>query len=232
MPAVWRGRRRPAVGVRQEGPAAAAARAHAGRARRADAPSGAATRVDAQFVVPAANTDGTRPANIERVDVYALTGAARAVRSTRSSSAANAIASVEVKAPRDPEPDDRSRRSGRAICEPLGGRRPRSGRDRRSSRISRRRGARRSRRASTAGPTASRCSDRRVRCRPAPTSAVGISTRGRRGLLSPQVARAAGAGAAAACRSRRVELRRDERHDRLAGAPRGRAGAGAAGVRV
>ena len=31
--------------------------------------------VDLQFVVPAANTDGTRPANVERVDVYAITGA-------------------------------------------------------------------------------------------------------------------------------------------------------------
>ena len=29
--------------------------------------------VDLQFTVPTTNTDGTRPANIERVDIYALT---------------------------------------------------------------------------------------------------------------------------------------------------------------
>jgi hypothetical protein len=29
--------------------------------------------VDVQFTVPVVNTDGTRPANVERVDVYAVT---------------------------------------------------------------------------------------------------------------------------------------------------------------
>jgi Prokaryotic lipoprotein-attachment site len=29
--------------------------------------------VDIKFVVPSANTDETRPANVERIDVYALT---------------------------------------------------------------------------------------------------------------------------------------------------------------
>ncbi len=59
-------------------------------------------RVDLRFVVPAENTDGSRPANIERVDVYALTGPLNVSdevllkRGTR-------IASVEVKAPRDPD---------------------------------------------------------------------------------------------------------------------------------
>lgn len=59
-------------------------------------------RVDLRFVVPAANTDGSRPANIERVDIYALTAPTNVSdevllkRGTR-------IASVEVKAPRDPD---------------------------------------------------------------------------------------------------------------------------------
>ena len=57
--------------------------------------------VDVRFVVPAANADGTRPANIKRVDVYAITGvvsgsdAELLKRATR-------IGSVDVKAPRDP----------------------------------------------------------------------------------------------------------------------------------
>ncbi len=59
-------------------------------------------RVDLRFVVPAENTDGSRPANIERVDIYALTGPTNVSdevllkRGTR-------IASVPVKAPRDPD---------------------------------------------------------------------------------------------------------------------------------
>ncbi|MES1254704.1 MAG: hypothetical protein ABUS56_03795, partial [Acidobacteriota bacterium] len=71
-------------------------------ARRADA-------VELQFTVPAANTDNSRPANVARVDVYALTG-------PRSVSDANVllrgarVASVAVKAPKDPDattdPDD------------------------------------------------------------------------------------------------------------------------------
>ena len=59
-------------------------------------------RIDLRFVVPAENTDGSRPANIERVDVYALTGPTNVSdelllkRGTR-------VASVQVKAPRDPD---------------------------------------------------------------------------------------------------------------------------------
>src|SRR5207237_6098063 len=34
------------------------------------------SEVDVQFIVPGANSDGTRPANVERVDVYAFTGPA------------------------------------------------------------------------------------------------------------------------------------------------------------
>ena len=39
-------------------------------------PSAAARRVDIQFVVPERNTDGSTPADVERVEVYALTGPA------------------------------------------------------------------------------------------------------------------------------------------------------------
>ena len=59
------------------------------------------TVVDVQFVLPSANTDGSRPANVERVDVYALNGPGRC-RTTRWSRRARASASVAVKAPRDP----------------------------------------------------------------------------------------------------------------------------------
>lgn len=59
-------------------------------------------RVDLRFVVPAENTDGSRPANIERVDVYALTGPSD-VSDEVLLKHATRIASVEVKAPRDPD---------------------------------------------------------------------------------------------------------------------------------
>lgn len=58
--------------------------------------------VDIRFVVPATNTDGTRPANLVRVDVYGITTPPEVSdvdilrRGTR-------IGSVAVKAPRDPE---------------------------------------------------------------------------------------------------------------------------------
>jgi len=67
-----------------------------------------ASSVDVQFIVPAANTDGTRPANVERVDVYAIT-ATRSFTDDQILRLGTKIASVDVKAPRDPnattEPD-------------------------------------------------------------------------------------------------------------------------------
>jgi len=68
-----------------------------------------ADTVDLQFIVPSANTDNTRPANVARVDVYAFTGPA-AVPETDVLKLGTRVASVAVKAPRDPDltfdPDD------------------------------------------------------------------------------------------------------------------------------
>jgi hypothetical protein len=68
-----------------------------------------AATVDLQFIVPAANTDGTRPANIERVDVYGFTGSPT-LPEDEIVKLGTKIASVAVKAPRDPdatvEPDE------------------------------------------------------------------------------------------------------------------------------
>jgi hypothetical protein len=55
-----------------------------------------------QFTVPAANSDGTRPANVERVDVYAFTGPA-ATTDAQILKHGTKIGSVPVKAPRDPD---------------------------------------------------------------------------------------------------------------------------------
>jgi hypothetical protein len=70
-------------------------------ARRADT-------VELQFTVPAANTDGTRPANIERVDVYGFAGPD--IHDEDLFKRGPKIASLAVKAPRDPdatvEPDE------------------------------------------------------------------------------------------------------------------------------
>ena len=64
-------------------------------ARRADT-------VDLQFTVPNANTDNTRPANVSRVDVYAFTGPA-GVSDAEVLKQGTRVASVPVKAPRDPD---------------------------------------------------------------------------------------------------------------------------------
>jgi hypothetical protein len=58
--------------------------------------------VEIRFTVPAANTDGTRPANIERVDVYGYTGPA-SVSDDQLLRRGTKVASVDVKAPRDPD---------------------------------------------------------------------------------------------------------------------------------
>ena len=57
--------------------------------------------VDVQFTVPDVNTDGTRPANVERVDVYAVT-APPTVTDDQLWKQGTKLASVRVKAPRDP----------------------------------------------------------------------------------------------------------------------------------
>ncbi|MGE5246024.1 MAG: fibronectin type III domain-containing protein [Betaproteobacteria bacterium] len=58
--------------------------------------------VELQFTVPAANTDGTKPANVERVEVYAFTGPPDVTDKDLLDSS-NRIGSVPVKAPPDPD---------------------------------------------------------------------------------------------------------------------------------
>ncbi|HKB10971.1 MAG TPA: hypothetical protein VKD69_09960 [Vicinamibacterales bacterium] len=72
--------------------------------------------VDLQFTVPGTNTDGTRPANVERVEVYAMTtpsaAAPQALSDDQIVKYGTRIDEVDVKAPRDPnlttDPDDPS----------------------------------------------------------------------------------------------------------------------------
>ena len=58
--------------------------------------------VDVRFTVPAANTDNTHPANIERVDVYAITGPGT-VTDEQLLKRGTKVGSVDVKAPKDPD---------------------------------------------------------------------------------------------------------------------------------
>jgi len=55
-----------------------------------------------QFTVPTTNSDGTRPANVERVDVYAFTGPA-SLTDQELFKFGTKVGSVPVKAPRDPD---------------------------------------------------------------------------------------------------------------------------------
>jgi predicted small lipoprotein YifL len=71
------------------------------------APSGVtaarrATSVDITVTLPASNTDGTRPANVDRVDVYAITGPLGNATEDALIKYGTKIGSVAVKAPRDP----------------------------------------------------------------------------------------------------------------------------------
>ena len=60
--------------------------------------------VDLQFTVPATNTDGTRPANISRAEVYAVTAPVTSTPLTDEQllKLATKVGEVAVKAPRDP----------------------------------------------------------------------------------------------------------------------------------
>jgi hypothetical protein len=58
--------------------------------------------VDVQFSVPVVNTDGTRPANVERVDVFAVT-APPTVTDDQLWKQGTRVGSVRVKAPRNPD---------------------------------------------------------------------------------------------------------------------------------
>ena len=103
-------------------PAAAAARQAAGGAGRFHGRAPRRGSSTLQFTVPATNTDGSRPANVERIDVYAFTGAGRRVNDDELVKLGTKVASVPVKAPRDPDAatgDATSRRRSR-IVEPDG----------------------------------------------------------------------------------------------------------------
>jgi hypothetical protein len=58
--------------------------------------------VDLQFIVPSANTDNTRPANVSRVEVYAIT-AREALTEDQIVKHGTRVGSVSVKTPRDPD---------------------------------------------------------------------------------------------------------------------------------
>jgi hypothetical protein len=55
-----------------------------------------------QFTIPTANTDGTRPANIDRIDVYGFTGPSTA-NDEQVMKFGTKVASVSVKAPKNPD---------------------------------------------------------------------------------------------------------------------------------
>jgi len=57
--------------------------------------------VEVRFGVPAANTDGSRPANIQRVEIYALNGPTVALEA-EVLKAGTRVAGIDVKAPRNP----------------------------------------------------------------------------------------------------------------------------------
>ncbi len=127
--------------------------------------------VDLQFIIPATNTDGTRPANIERVDVYAFTGPAT-LTDDQVVKLGTRVASIPVKSPRDPnavaQPDEPD-----ADLDPLEG----SGLDQ---------GARARVREdlSALAPASTMSSNGSLRY----YVGVAVSRRGRRGVLSPRVA--------------------------------------------
>ncbi len=58
--------------------------------------------IEVGFTVPGANVDGSRPANIVRIDIYAVTGAAGTMTDLEMVKWGTRVASVPVKSPRNP----------------------------------------------------------------------------------------------------------------------------------
>jgi hypothetical protein len=58
--------------------------------------------IEVGFTVPSANADGSRPANIARIDIYAINGAARALTDLEMMKWGTRVATVPVKSPRNP----------------------------------------------------------------------------------------------------------------------------------
>jgi hypothetical protein len=78
-----------------------------------------AETVDVQLTIPGANTDGSRPANISRVDVYAVT-AAPAISDAELLKRGTKIASLRVKTPRDPDDAVEADEEGTDVVAPEG----------------------------------------------------------------------------------------------------------------
>jgi hypothetical protein len=60
------------------------------------------TSIDVGFTVPNANDDGSRPANIARIDIFAINGPAAGMTDVEMIKRGARVASVAVKSPRDP----------------------------------------------------------------------------------------------------------------------------------
>ncbi len=58
--------------------------------------------IELGLAVPNANTDGSRPANLRRIDIYAINGSASGMTDADIMKRGTKVASVAVKAPRDP----------------------------------------------------------------------------------------------------------------------------------
>jgi hypothetical protein len=58
--------------------------------------------IEVGFTVPSANADGSRPANLARIDIYAINGAATALTDLEMMKWGTRVATVPVKSPRNP----------------------------------------------------------------------------------------------------------------------------------
>ncbi len=72
------------------------------------------------LTVPAANTDGSRPANIARVDIYAVNGAAPSMTDAEILRKGTKVASLAVKTPRDPNEVAEKEESAENVEPPTG----------------------------------------------------------------------------------------------------------------
>src|SRR5213076_134506 len=78
------------------------------------------SEIQLTLTAPAANVDGSRPANITRIDIYAVNGAPRTMSDLDFLKHGTKVASIPVKAPKDPNAAVEQDEPGENVEPPVG----------------------------------------------------------------------------------------------------------------
>ena len=78
------------------------------------------SEIQIALTAPAANVDGSRPANVTRIDIYAVNGLATRMTDLEMMKRGTKVASISVKSPRDPNDTAEKDESAEDVAAPVG----------------------------------------------------------------------------------------------------------------